>query len=326
MPFRTGVFQILSLHQTVFPNKKMILLTKQKKYGSLISSGLFTPKGRPAGVRSEKASPSAPGLGSMTVEAALVLPLFLLAMLSLICLIELMSLQSAVNLALYNAGKETASCGYGIEKAGSSFLPDGMSGSGITKLYLKNKVKKELNNDAELCRYIIGGSGGISMASSEIEKKTGRLYLKASYKVKLPFQLRGTPSLRFESRACIKLWNGYLGEGFSDGGTDTIVYITNTGVVYHRSLECTHLKRSIQSIPSTLVDRKRNESGGKYYPCERCIKGGKAPKLVYIAGYGDRYHNSLSCSGLKRGIRSIPLSEVGVRPPCQKCGGGERRF
>lgn len=321
MSFRTGVFHIHSLHQTVFLNKKLKLLIKQKKYGSLIPSGLLSPKGRPAGIRSEKASPSAPFSGSMTVETALVLPVFLLAMLSLICLIELMSLQSAVNLALYNAGKETASCAYGIDKAGSSFLPEGMSGSGITKLYLKNKVKKELSNNEELCRYIIGGSGGISMAASEIENKTGRMYLKASYKVKLPFQLKGIPALRLESRACIKLWNGYLGEGFSDSGADTIVYITDTGVVYHRSLECTHLNRSIQSVLSTLVDRKRNESGGKYYPCERCIKGGKTPAQVYIAGYGDRYHNSLSCSGLKRGIHSVPLSEAKGRPPCQKCGG-----
>lgn len=321
MSFLTGVFFKIKMSLTFFPDKTKKLLTKQKKHGSLKKyPGLFTPKNRPAGRRKEKASPSAPASGSITVETALVLPIFLFAMLSLIFLIEFMSLQSAVNLALYNTGKETASYGYGIEKANSSFLPGGMAGGSITKLYLKTKLKKELEQREGVVRLIEGGAGGISVADTKVDTETGRLYLSAFYRVKLPFQLKGTPALRFECRQCVKLWNGYLGEGFQNNGSDTMVYITETGVVYHRSLDCTHLNLSIRSALSGQVDKLRNESGGKYYPCERCIKKGKAPSLVYIAGYGDRYHSSLTCSGLKRSIRCIPISKAGGRSPCLKCG------
>lgn len=308
-----------------FPEKLLKPSTIQKMHGSLnLKCGLFAPKGRPTGSRAKKASPSAPVHGSVTVEAALVLPIFLFAMATLLFLIELISLSVIVHFAMYNAAKETASCGYAIEKAVYGGLPDGMGVSGITKSYLESKVDEELEPYADLCSRISGGHEGVSLSSSRYERQTGRLYMKASYEVPIPFRLSGVPALKFQSRLCAKLWNGYLGEGFSAGGEEEMVYITKTGTVYHRSADCTYLKLSIRSVSSAELDGLRNRSGGKYYPCEKCIKDGEAPASVYIANYGNRYHNSLSCSELKRYIRCVPLSQVGGRGPCSKCGGNER--
>jgi len=40
------------------------------------------------------------------------------------------------------------------------------------------------------------------------------------------------------------------------------------------------------------IEKLRNESGGKYKPCERCCKGKNynLEKAVWITNYGDRYH------------------------------------
>ena len=65
------------------------------------------------------------------------------------------------------------------------------------------------------------------------------------------------------------------------------------------------------------VSSLRNASGGKYSPCEKC--GGDGSVIVYVTNEGDRYHNTIECSGLKRSVRCVPLSEAGGRSPCSRC-------
>ena len=92
-----------------------------------------------------------------------------------------------------------------------------------------------------------------------------------------------------------------------------------TGKVYHKSYQCTHLKLAIRAGNVSDVADLRNEYQGKYYPCEKC-KAKSASGMIYYTASGDRYHASLGCSGLKRNIRAVKLSEVGGRGACSRCG------
>ena len=116
----------------------------------------------------------------------------------------------------------------------------------------------------------------------------------------------------------MKGWTGYERAGFLAEDEET-VYITETGMVYHRDYHCNYLELSARMVPAEIVEDLRNESQGKYYPCERCAHKG-AGSGVYITDYGDRYHTSLSCSGLKRTIYAVPLSEAVGKGACSKCG------
>ena len=146
----------------------------------------------------------------------------------------------------------------------------------------------------------------------------GIMELRASYHVYLLLPVFGNVVVPMEESCRVKGWTGYERAGFLAEDEET-VYITETGMVYHRDYHCNYLELSARMVPAEIVEDLRNESQGKYYPCERCAHKG-AGSGVYITDYGDRYHTSLSCSGLKRTIYAVPLSEAVGKGACSKCG------
>ena len=106
------------------------------------------------------------------------------------------------------------------------------------------------------------------------------------------------------------------------GEDGSYVYLAENSKVYHRDEYCVYLNPGITSIRYSDVEKERNRSGGKYKMCLSCGKGISfgGNVLVYITPYGDRYHSSRQCSGLKRGVHRVLLSQTGDLPPCSKCG------
>lgn len=119
---------------------------------------------------------------------------------------------------------------------------------------------------------------------------------------------------------CRRIWSGrLLTDGDEDEHEDEIyVYVAENGIVYHRFESCTHLKLSVSEVSRSSLPGMRNSSGGKYYPCEKC--GGGTEDTVLITADGTRYHSDRECSGLKRTYTKVKLSETSL-PPCSRCGG-----
>ena len=115
----------------------------------------------------------------------------------------------------------------------------------------------------------------------------------------------------------IKEWKGNKKAGVGSEDDET-VYITETGLVYHKDYHCTHLDLSIHMVQTSDISSMRNADGGKYYACEHCMRNGGDG--VYITDTGDRYHSSLSCSGLKRTVYAVPISEAVGKGACSRCG------
>lgn len=240
---------------------------------------------------------------SVTVEAAMAVPIFFLAVICLIYLLELMAIGTAVRSGLQYAGKRAAQ--------------DAATAPVLMPSRLEADVVESIGAD-RLARSIVeGGSSGIDCSRSCMSVRTGIGELSAVYQVRIPVPLFRIPLVRYEETMRIKGWTGYERAGFG-GEDDETVYITETGLVYHKDYHCTHLDLSIRMASGEEVSSLRNESGGKYYACEHC--GGGSGGAVYITSYGDRYHSSLSCSGLKRTVYAVPLSEAVGKGACSKCG------
>lgn len=92
------------------------------------------------------------------------------------------------------------------------------------------------------------------------------------------------------------------------------MYVTEHGSVYHTSLSCSHI---CLRISGGNVERILKEK--KYHACDKCIDDEEAPPVLYVTRYGDKYHSSLSCSGLKRTVRTIPKEEAEGMKMCSRC-------
>lgn len=256
---------------------------------------------------------------SMTVEAAFILPFFLFAFLNIISILEIYRLQSNMSAAMHMTAKEMAVCAYEYKE-----LSDGDVGKaeslGLTYMYAANRVKDILGKKYLEHSPVKGGASQIDWYRSSVLEEDDGINLIAAYTIKPPVAVVGFGSFKMYNRIFTRAWTGYdnAAEASNGGMEDEIVFITPDGTVYHRSRACTYLKLSIVPVDMSFLEHERNEGGAKYYPCEEC--GGEQRSMVYVTNFGTRYHSSLQCSKLKRTILAVPISQVGGRGACSKCG------
>jgi hypothetical protein len=278
---------------------------------------------------------------SLTVEAALVLPLFLFVILAFLYFIQIFTLQEFIQSTITKMGLNMAKTAYifedfaGVEDAlnfdETIFGTEIEIGLGdfakslVDQTVLEVYARKYLDIDRINHSCIREGFDGISFYSSEILQEEGMIDIVVRYHVALPIKFITFGDMRMIQRVRLRAWTGYevaatytLEEEVEEKGE--IVYITATGRVYHKSSSCSHINLSvvaIQGLPTT----QRNDSGGKYYPCEKCCKGQQNSfATFYITKDGTRYHSSRICSKITRTVKEVPISQVGNRPACKRCG------
>ncbi len=242
--------------------------------------------------------------GSITIEAAFVIPIFFFAMLCMVCLFEMMSIQTSMRNALYSTGKEFAEKAYGSP--------------GITAYGVERRMIDNLGADKLDRSIIVGGSDGLDCSESSEKGQTGVLDLSVRYKIQIPILMFRIPAIACEETLRVKGWTGYA-EGIEGEEKDKMVYITDYGLVYHAKMDCTYLNMSAELVSETEIENLRNASGAKYYPCESCGNDKGNIGGVYITTYGTRYHTSLDCKKVKRNVYAVPLEEVYGLGGCSKC-------
>lgn len=238
--------------------------------------------------------------GSITLETAMAAPIFFFGILCCIYLFEIMATRTVLKSALHSAGKEI------VKEAGiygstyAILMPD----------RLERKVVESVGQERLAKSLIAGGAAGIDCRRSRCYGSTTIMELSVRYRIRIPVPMFSLSLPEQEERIRVKGWSGYEGNGFI-GGDEEIVYITATGLVYHKDPECTHLDLSIRAVEKQI-------GTSSYEPCRRC-SGRPLGEMVYITDTGDCYHTTLACSGLKRSVYAVKKSEVYGRGGCTRC-------
>lgn len=134
------------------------------------------------------------------------------------------------------------------------------------------------------------------------------------------------PTVWMFNQVKVHAWTGVeYAEAQGDGeGTETqiekMVYMTDSGTVYHKNPGCSYINLSVNQISGSSVSGAVNQYGEKYSACETCSRNQKPSGSVYITQQGNRYHNLGSCSGLKRTVRLVKESDVSDVCACSRCG------
>lgn len=252
----------------------------------------------------KRTSHSAPLDGSMTVEAAVVLPLLLCAFVGFLMWGKIFVLQQEVESALVETGRQIARKEYLY----SSEKKEGSSIHLAKTLFMKQKKQGDFTKELEASFF--------NMSRSRYKKETGEIYLCVTYQVKLPLLLLGTWRLPLTCEVSQKAWNGYCptaGESMEEAG---YVYIAEDGEVYHKDSQCYHLHVTVKEV--TNVDRYY-KGDTSMDACSFCVKSGKKKKLC-VTPEGECYHEDISCSGLIRRVHAVSKKEYSGRRPCKECG------
>lgn len=262
--------------------------------------------------------------GSMTVEAAIALPFFLMTILSFLSFIEIIQLQNSITMALRDAGMSMGIYGYVYDytkKGGEADLTSVVPDVALTYGYAGTHVKKFLGEDY-LDRIIkTYDAGSIHYYNSSVMEENDVVDLVATYSVRPRFNVVSLPEINLLCRYYGRAWTGYELEGRqTDSQSEQNVYITRDGSVYHLDRYCTHLNLTIVSCPTSEIDNQRNENGQMYRACSYCGNSEENGKY-YITPQGDCYHKDLNCSGLKRTVDVVSITQVNGRSRCSRCGG-----
>lgn len=304
----------------------MLLCSARKRFLSNFSGYIISKSKRKVRVSPPFRAKKPPNIGAflfaslratLTVEAAVVLPLFLLAMIAALQYAVVMETAVRFGASLSETGKQMATAAYAERFGGDLGEVPELAITALSATYAKQRLISQAKDTSAVKK--------VNLLLSSFLQEDDTIDLVLTYQIRSPVALIRLPGSFFLQRARVRAWTGRNTGGDKGAeGEDSdgeYVYVTETGSVYHDDPNCTHLKRSIREVDKSELDGMRNSSGGKYHDCERC-GGAAVDGKVYITSDGDRCHSSLSCSGLKRTVRQVLKEEIGDMRACSKCGKG----
>ncbi len=262
--------------------------------------------------------------GSMTLEAAIVLPLFMIFFFNLLWVIEVYRLHSTLLIALRETGYKMSIYGYAyekiIEEKDDSGLEAIIENIAFSELYVRGQVERIAGEEYLESSPLTHGKKSISYLESNIMQQNDIIDLVALYQISPFIQLVGFSKAGLYTRYYGRAWTGYDVSVQNDDQDRQVVYITQNGSVYHINRQCAYINLSIKKVSYYQISDLRNESGERYGACELCVDN-QFDVIYFITEDGNRYHQNINCSSLSRYVYQIPYKEAKKKyHACSLCG------
>lgn len=237
--------------------------------------------------------------GSLTIESALVIPLFCFALSMCLMIFQLMEIELRIQSVCME-----------LCRRGAMLQSQGLIFDTLTyRRWLSEEIESEWLEQTGIL-----SSGGIQVFSNIAE--TDWLELHVYYQVPIAYS-----SIRIHCEQIFRnrLWNGV------DGSKEekNYYYVTNNRSVFHTYLDCSYLQLNMEEILYSKLKEYQNSEGSRYVPCEICAKQGHE-KIVYISKAGTSWHSRLSCYTLTRSIYRVESDKIEGLSLCSRCRERER--
>lgn len=258
--------------------------------------------------------------GSITIEAAIGLSIFIFSI--LILLTPMLSLKQQLHTAviLEEHSRELAKLKYlehyGQEKGKLKLDSNLLSGleTGVSLL----KLRQEINTS---------GMKNVDLLS-ETKITEEQLLFVMNYEVRVPFPFLVSNRFKKQVVSSRRAWIGaepyrFLEEGEEITAENPLVYIgRDSENVYHTNRECSYLLSSFSTASGSSMGDRRNRFGEKYTPCLSCHPSERDAMVFFTAG-GKKYHKNKSCPALQSHPHTTTLLKAleEGRHLCHRCAG-----
>ena len=306
---RTSSINVQNSQQTTSLRKECVLSPKTNEYHDCLQQRTGMTRCTRTSSLTSLSDLRKPG--SLTVEAALELPLLFLLIAIVLQYAVVFRAAAQFSGAMTTTAEELAIAAYKEEYDDANSLIRGV----LSNAWASSQVTAKAP-DRDAVRYA-------NFAASSFLRENDRICLVLSYQPKPRYSLISLPFTFFVQKATVRGWTGRLGSAHGKGqGTDEEdphreVYVTDHGTVYHTDPNCSHLKVTV--IPTTKegLRKARNKSGSKYHRCPYC--SGSGGDYILIDPYGECWHTTLECYSLKRSVNTVHLDECSHLRECEDC-------
>ena len=268
--------------------------------------------------------------GSLTIEASISIPIFMIVICILISIVSILYLQLSMQFALEETVRQASKTAYisslflsldednkqnvansepSITESIASSL---LSSAYLETTFINNENKKMINNPL-----IIDGEDGLYFLASSIDLDEGIADIILNYKVKLPFLPEKFFCFNLTNRCYIHL---YTGKDLEEKQTqaDSYVYFTVYGSVFHFNKYCSYLLNYTDAV-------KYNNMDEGIARCTKCVTlihdqlKSKNP-IVYITKSQETFHTSLDCPTFTGSIFQTTYSSLDATDKiCEQC-------